>query len=318
MEPTNQSKADQLDEKTARIIEEMDKSLITMEKSLGPDHEVIAKILDSYAKLLRQNNIRHLDALNMEARAKHIRAKHNVEQDKSQSANLGSLKQEKKSMSVGQAKMVVYAICAVAVLGFGILTMDTFKSSKKMNSEKARKLLEEKFGKRGGESAEAGAITDVTTPADGAEANPIDEAVNKSRAEALVAYNKANYGGVPSSGGETPGGPTSTSPDSAVVDEHKVELIAKVKSFAREKVAEAMEFERNKDFQNAANTYQSVIDFTQKNISQIGQPVFTESIAKAYEGYGRMAELNNQADIKEQADKFAGDIRSHLSGSDDE
>ncbi len=46
-----------------------------MEKALGPQHPSVAKVLDSYAALLRETG-RADEATKMEARAKAIRAKY--------------------------------------------------------------------------------------------------------------------------------------------------------------------------------------------------------------------------------------------------
>lgn len=123
----------QLDEKTVLLIEQTDESLRKMEKTLGPDHPVVGKILDTYAKLLRQNNHRVLDAINMEARAKAIRAKHNQEESEAQAKVFEDGESEPKHqqrplMSAGRLKLffwVIVVILAGTVTVSGMRTVKT-------------------------------------------------------------------------------------------------------------------------------------------------------------------------------------------------
>lgn len=302
-----------LDEKTARNIEEMEKSLRNVEQAMGPDHMVVAKILDSYAKLLRQNNIRHLDAVNMEARAKHIRAKHNQQEEKAQMEGLADLKPRKKSMSVGEARILVWCLAGVVTCAIGFGAFEVIKSSTKnikKISQKYKKAGDEdqsyvvdKDGKTvaANEAVESGA----GTPTEG-EQDAQGQVSEQTQVRREVVVN--------SSGGESSGG---KSQEQSITVLEFAKKVLEVKSFAKARVAEAMELERNKDFPAAAQAYFSVITTAQQASSQLGRPIYSESIAKAFEGYGRMAELDNHPDIAEQSEKAAADVRSHLSGSDD-
>ncbi|MBX9687665.1 MAG: hypothetical protein K2X27_13240 [Candidatus Obscuribacterales bacterium] len=123
-----------LDPKTARIIEELDHSLHNMEQSLGMDHPVVAKVLDSYAKVLRQNKVRPLDALNMEARARAIRAKLNQEEAEKQSLGLETSEQAKPLISTSQLKVLAWIACSMILIGFALLFSDVLKTSIKNTS----------------------------------------------------------------------------------------------------------------------------------------------------------------------------------------
>lgn len=295
-----------IDDKTARLIEEMDKSLHNMEKSLGPDHPVVAKILDSYAKLLRQNNIRHLDAVNMEARAKHIRAKNNQQEEKAQSQGLAPLKAQKR-MSMTQARLLTWGISGIALIGFGYVTMDVLRaSSKHVKAKKAEiKMLEEGTAlvphpeSEGGNTPSATALTPTELPI----AQPSDSPSAEQLADAAVRSLRP------------PANEPSSQNSVTVLQAGK--RILDVKSYAREKVSEGMELERNKQFPAAAETYFTVIQNAQRASNELGRPIYSEYIAKAFDGYGRMAELDNHQDIAQQSEKAAADIRSHLSESED-
>lgn len=135
-----QQASNELDPKTAKLIDEMEKSLHNMEKSLGPDHLVIAKILDSYAKLLRQHKLRAVDSVNMEARARAIRAKHNQKEAENQSKDLGPIVQQEKKLATSQVKAGVWIVCLLLAVGLFLAGTQTLKSSvkhlKKVEEEK--------------------------------------------------------------------------------------------------------------------------------------------------------------------------------------
>lgn len=126
------------DEKTALLIEQTDKSLRQMEQNLGPDNPVIAQLLDTYAGILRQANVRHLDAINMEARAKAIRARHNIPQPTAAGAPRPSEELEfaaqPKSISARQVAAIFW-VGAIVVSGalfyFSYLTLKPAVPTKK-------------------------------------------------------------------------------------------------------------------------------------------------------------------------------------------
>jgi hypothetical protein len=305
-----------LDEKTARNIEEMEKSLRNLEQAMGPDHMVVAKILDSYAKLLRQNNIRHLDALNMEARAKHIRAKNNQQEEKAQMEGLADLKPRKKSsMSVAEARILVWCLAGVVTCVIGYGAFEVIKSSTKnikAISHKYRKSGDEDRSyvvDKDGKTVEATNDAMESGPAAPTTINRNTEGPVTQEAPEQVRRETSSSSSSESSSGESQG------QGMTVLEFAKKAL--EVKSFAKSRVAEAMELERNKDFPAAAQAYFSVITTAQQVSAQLGRPIYSESIAKAFEGYGRMAELDNHSDIAQQSEKAAADVRAHLSGSDD-
>lgn len=297
-----------IDEKTARIIEEMDKSLRNMEQAMGPDHPVVAKILDSYAKLLRQNNIRHLDAVNMEARAKHIRAKHNQQEEKAQMDGLTSAAPRKKGMSMAQARILVWCVAAVVFGAIGLGAFEVIKGSSKNIKNVSKKF---KTAKDGDDSS---FVVD-------ADSNTVPVPQGDAGGSSNVASNPPLAQDRPSSGPSMMESQTVTRTAPQQTESITVLEFAKksleVKSFAKEKVSEAMELERNKEFAAAAQAYFSVISMAQQVSSQVGRPIYSESIAKAFEGYGRMAELDNHPDIAQQSEKAAADVRSHLDSSDE-
>lgn len=295
-----------IDDKTARLIEEMDKSLHNMEKSLGPDHPVVSKILDSYATLLRQNNIRHLDAVNMEARAKHIRAKNNQEQEKAQAQGLEPLKEQKR-MSMTQARLLTWCVSGIALIGFGFVTMDVLKaSSKHVKAKKAEiKVLEE--GTQVVPNSEVENPPPSPTAVSPTEL-PVAQTSTGPSAEQIAEAAIRNM--------RPPAGEQAPSQESVTVLQAGKRILD-IKNYAREKVSEGMELERNKQFPLAAETYFTVIQNAQRASNEIGRPIYSEYIAKAFDGYGRMAELDNHPDIAQQSEKAAADIRSHLTESED-
>lgn len=307
-----------VDEKTARIIEEMDKSLRNMEQAMGPDHMVVAKILDSYAKLLRQNNIRHLDAVNMEARAKHIRAKHNQQEEKAQMEGLSNTApKQKRGMSVAQARVVVWCIAGVVFCAIGYGAFEVIKGSSKNIKNVTHKFRTDK-----GEQDDGNFVVDgegKTVEDEGPREPVTDESANTpvtprnagqevQTTPPTTTTTTTTTTTVTNSGDSESGGMT-------VLEFAKKSL--EVKNFAKEKVSEAMELEKNKDFPAAAQTYFSVISMAQQVSAQVGRPIYSESIAKAFEGYGRMAELDNHPEIAQQSEKAAADVRAHLGASED-
>lgn len=154
-----------LDPKTAKLIEEMEKSLHNMEKSLGPEHIVIAKILDSYARLLRNNGLRPVDAVNLEARAKAIRAKHNQEEAEKQSVSLGPIVHQKKKLRTSQAKMIVWLFCLLALAGLILIGMKTTRlSGKHVKDSQSNLEFKTTYENRDPQSGELISKTTVTEP----------------------------------------------------------------------------------------------------------------------------------------------------------
>ena len=118
-----------VDEKTTRLINEMEKSLHNTENSLGMDHPLVSKILDSYAALLRQKNMRHLDALNMEARAKAIRARHLQKEAEKQAIGLETSHEPTNRISMGKLRGLVWLISIFILIIFGFVGIDVINKS---------------------------------------------------------------------------------------------------------------------------------------------------------------------------------------------
>lgn len=135
-----------LDEKTALLIEQTDESLRKMEKTLGPDHPVVGKILDTYAKLLRQNNHRILGAINMEARAKAIRAKHNQEEAEAQAkvfedtSTHKPIQRQQPGVSASRVRMFFWLVVIILVGTVTVSGMRTVKTVGKHDSAKKKSL----------------------------------------------------------------------------------------------------------------------------------------------------------------------------------
>lgn len=163
-----QQASNELDPKTAKLIDEMEKSLHNMEKSLGPDHLVIAKILDSYAKLLRQHKLRAVDSVNMEARARVIRAKHNQKEAEKQSKGLGPIVQQEKKLATSQVKAGVWIVCLLVAVGLFMIGTRTLNSSvnllKKAEEDKKPPELVSVYENKDPSTGEVVSKTTVTEP----------------------------------------------------------------------------------------------------------------------------------------------------------
>lgn len=147
----------EIDPKVAKLIEGTEESLRNMEKTLGPDHPVVAKILDTYAKLLRQHNYRIIDAINMEARAKAIRAKHNQEEADAQAKMIGTAARPvQQGMSTSKVKLIVWAAALVVGGGIAYAAMQTMNSvTPTVGRLKALKAQKEEQKRRAEEEAAA-------------------------------------------------------------------------------------------------------------------------------------------------------------------
>ncbi len=304
-------KASNLDEKTGKLIEEMEKSLRNMEKSLGMDHPVVAKILDSYASLLKQNNIRHLDALNMEARARAIRAKHNQLEAEKQTQDIASLGQERR-MSTAQIKLLSRAISICVLIAFtfgGFQVVGWFSNHSKKSAQlrgKDGKILSSKLPEM-------------------EKISLVSEAAGKTKSQESVQENSAGAEQFPE--GEFSGsddGPPLKEQDDSV---EKQRLAARVQSLSVFELAEKMlklkklatrnldiglEAEKAKDFPKASSAYFEVISQVQHAPEDIGRPVVSEDIARCYEGYGRMAELDSKPELSQKCEEAAKWVRAQL------
>lgn len=160
-----------IDPKLALIIQQTEESIGKMEKSLGPDHIVVAQMLDTYAKLLRQHNYRVIDAVNLEARAKKIRAKHNQEEADAQAKKLGSTASGAQiGMSATKIKVVVWTLALVLAGTLMFTATQTMKSVQpavtklKLRELKARKeAMRTEEREQNSEPAPASSPTTVVT-----------------------------------------------------------------------------------------------------------------------------------------------------------
>lgn len=289
----------QIDEKTAKMIEEMDKSLKNMEQSLGMDHPVIAKLLDSYATLLRQNKIRPVDALNMEARAKAIRAKNNQKEAQKQSEALSESVAQEKHMSASQLRLISQCVAGVIACGFlmgGYQMYKWFDTQKLKKSSKVNIIRGNRFVEsRPRNMADAlSANTQLETPPDQTSTSTEQ---NPSAPD--------NLGRQPASTQNTPENSQNNNADLAAKTQE-------LKNFAKDKLAQGQAAENEKDFPKASALYFEVVQMAQNTNNTLGKPLFTEEIARCYEGYGRMAELDAHPDIAKQCEQTAAEVRSHL------
>lgn len=290
----------QVDEKTAKMIEEMDKSLKNMEHSLGMDHPVIAKLLDSYATLLKQNNIRHLDALNMEARAKAIRAKQNKVQSEKQSEGLAETKQE-THMSADKMRMVSFGIAGLLACGF---LFGGYQMYQWFDSQKNKKINHSFKGIQITKTRETSPTQQAQTQAEDESKQMPDDSDSSSVSSTET-----------STSVEQQGQTVSTANPDAPVRTNLMEMAEKmkaVKDFARQKLSDGQAFEQEKDYPKASAAYFEVIQNVQNSAQNIGRPTFSEEIAQCYEGYGRMAELDAHPEIAEQCKQTAADVRAHI------
>ncbi len=291
----------QVDEKTAKMLEEMDKSLKNMEQTLGMDHPVIAKLLDSYAKLLRQNNIRHLDALNMEARAKAIRAKENKEKAQKQSEGLAETKQE-KHMSSDQMRMVSFGIAGLLACGFlygGYQMYQWFEHQKDKKVSHTFKGIQINRSKDGSaQDQEPQRTVESQTQLEQSQESNQDPNVSTST-EA-----ETNEQGTVTS--------TTTTTTTRMNMMEMADKMKALKDFAKTKLADGQTAEQEKDYPKASALYFEVIQNVQNSAQTLGRPTFSEEIAQCYEGYGRMAELDAHPEIAEQCKQTAADVRAHI------
>lgn len=181
----------ELDAKTVLLIEQTDESLRKMEKTLGPDHPVVGKLLDTYARLLRQNNHRVLDAINMEARAKAIRAKHNQEEADAQAKVFSGVADAQKPkprspLSAGRLKLFLWVIVAVLV---GTVTVSGMRTAKTVGKHDAKtKTLKSSNLKKTAESSQVGpgdSLTEAQGQATTEAEAPVEVPVDQSRPAAV-------------------------------------------------------------------------------------------------------------------------------------
>lgn len=280
----------QIDEKTAKLIEEMDKSLHNMEQSLGMDHPVVAKILDSYATLLRQNNLRPIDALNMEARAKKIRAKNNQAEAQKQTEGLASTVQE-KHMSASQMRMVSLLLAGLLLIGFvagGYQMYQWYGQAAAKASKQRDKSKSFKYVEVGGKNEE----------------EPGTDPAEDPNATTTTAVD-------PATGSTTTTTTTTTQQVTNISVLELAERILKIKKLAKDNLVIGQDAEKEQDLRKAGDAYNEVIQQAQE-MARIGKPVFTEEIAQCYEGYGRIAEANGQPDITQSCNENATEIRKRI------
>lgn len=292
-------KAPSVDEKTAKVLEEMDKSLHNMEQTLGMDHMLVAKICDSYAQILRQNNIRPLDALNMEARAKAIRAKHNQKEAEAQNKGIDieNMASQPKLMSASQVKVLVWVISVgvLAAMGFGVNEMLKWSNLQQAKKEKqaAQARLEAK------QNEEAAKMPNYGNMGNTGEQQPINPDKTGEAVEQAVQRAIQN-----SSPGQVPAQYAGQKSAQQLEYEAKCQ---KIRDLARQQVQIAENLENSRDFVKASDAYYLVI----KEIQANGMPTAAacEDIAKCFDGYGRLAELNARPEVAAECQKNASEVR---------
>jgi hypothetical protein len=108
-----------MDDNLAQQIKEAEAAVIVTEKSHGPDAPELADKLHHYAVLLRQTEKRALDAVNVEARARAIRAKMYAEEERLKGTS-GTLPGSKKKSTQPPAWSMYIGIAAVFVSLFSL------------------------------------------------------------------------------------------------------------------------------------------------------------------------------------------------------
>ena len=93
--------------------------IASCERQLGPNHPELAEKLSKYAALLRQTEKRTLDAVNVEARAKAIRAKLYAQEAASQDAKVKIIRPAKEATNP-----LVYLGIAAMCIAFSTLFLD--------------------------------------------------------------------------------------------------------------------------------------------------------------------------------------------------
>ncbi|MBX9720462.1 MAG: hypothetical protein K2X81_03610 [Candidatus Obscuribacterales bacterium] len=297
-------KASKLDEKTAHLIEEMDKSLHTMEQNLGPDHLVVSKILDSYAKLLRQNNTRHLDALNMEARAKAIRAKHNQQEAEKQSQGIDTENTEKKVLTASKIRLAVWVLSVIAL---GFITYFAVDAIKRSSQSLAKTRNAAKATGPEGKIVQSDNKIDVSPNIEGLSS----EQSTATETEKSQDASSPDSGNEPDASANSQNAPA-LQPNGMTMLE-VAEKILKVKNLAKEKLELGLEAEKQNDMNAAAQDYLDVVKETQETSNKVGRQVCSEEIAQCFEGYGRVADLAGHTDIAKEYEKAAASIREHIS-----
>lgn len=319
-----------IDEKTSRLIEEMEKSLHKMEQSLGMDHPLVAKILDSYAQLLRKSNIRHLDALNMEARAKAIRAKQNQKEAKAQSVGLELQHQEKKALSVSQLRVISWLVSLVVIVALGCASLDIVKKTNLRINRKSEAAASKSERDLSDLPLLAGSDTEDSS---GASASSADGSPDVSAAEPGAEKGAASQGrkGADDSSGSVTVTSVKRDPltgqvlqkatlttrpaaDSSQLTVLEIaERIVKLKRLAREMLAAGLAAEKESNYPKATECYLSVIKAAQAAPAELGRPVYSEELAGCFEGYARMATEQSQPEIAREWKQAAADVRLQLS-----
>lgn len=259
----------EIDEKVARLIEETEKSLRSMEQTLGPEHPVVGKLLDSYAKILRQNNVRLLDAVNMEARAKAIRAKHNKTAAAKHEAEVpleaeGRTKGKAKTFSPTQLKFVGWIVAGI-VISVMVLSVQKLMSS-------TAPVLEKADAKKTSDSA-------PDTHSYSVESVELKDS-NGDVVKTLEVKRK---------------------------DELSVMEYAKGLMHLKRKIVElrkeAHQKEKSGDYDGALDLYQDAVLRSQAGEVELGRRLINKDVVEAYEGYARMLRLQGKP---EDADFYDG------------
>ncbi len=286
-------KTPELDQKTAKLIEEMEKSLRNMEQSLGMDHLLVAKILDSYAQLLRQNNLRHLDALNMEARAKAIRAKHNQKEAEEQDLGIDSGAQS-RSISTAQAKALAWGIAAILLLAIGSGLMEIVKWSNKQK-DKPKVVIKQDL------TVDSPDLRQTEPPQlDEGSRTLLEDTVTKAIKDEQE-KEKSQFAA------------QQEAARSKELSQYQ-EKSQRLRNFAKEQLRIGQDYESNQDLVKASDAYFSVIKELEKN-APLPATAACEEMAQCFEGYGRIAEINARTDLAAQCQKNAAEIRQLAAAS---
>ena len=254
-----------IDEKTAHLLEQTEESLRKMERALGPDHAAVGKILDTYARLLRQNNYRVLDAINMEARAKAIRAKHNQQEAESQAKLFDeqtAVAPSNVRATAATVKAIFWTLALIMVVVIGGFVQQSMKTATKGKLTKIQKVKKTTQGKSGSPGESTGATSE---PAAAPDTQPAGGEAQKSLEPELSNAQEVK--------------PQGTSMSKEEFDSKSAGVRGEISKL----VVHAREYEQAGNVADAEESYKTAISAASQASSDFGQPVASEDLALAFE-----------------------------------
>lgn len=274
-----------LDEKTALLIEQTEDSLRKMEKTLGPDHPVVGKILDTYARLLRQNNYRVLDAINMEARAKAIRAKHNQVEAEAQAKAFDEdpvlTAQSRPKVSANTLKLMFWLLALVLAGGITVSGMRTMHKVGKIEGKKHHHEKQQVASPVGeGASAESG--ENSASANQSSSASPPDEEASSAERRESTAHSSLQR-------------PSNVERSEPNAEQSAPKEWEGVRSEVTQLVAHGQEYEQSGNTADAEESYKTAIIAAQQ-VSTPNRMFVSEDLARAFDYLANLLEAkgNNE------------------------